>query len=76
MQLDWQTSEAPKDGRHLLVCSGPYYDYWTFNQKPPVVVHYFDDGFYLSSGIVAGSENDKPVAFTHWCDIGGSEPRN
>lgn len=66
----WGTMEsAPKDGTHILVCRGSYNEYWTFNQSPPAVVHYWshpaanEDGFYFSSG---GTDDDLPFEFTHW----------
>lgn len=69
--LDWQpVGSALTDGTHIMVCSGPYSDSWGFNQAPPCVVHYFNDGFYLSRGIVEDSYNDAPVEFTHWCRLG------
>jgi hypothetical protein len=72
--LDWRSSEtAPQDGAHIAVCTGPFGTHFGFNQRPPVVVHYFNDGFYMSSGIVAGSYNDEPVQFTHWRPL-GAEP--
>ena len=68
----WRAADsAPRDGRHILVCSGPYSEHWGFAQLPPKVVHYFEDGFYLSSGIVQGSYNDAPQSFTHWQNLGG-----
>lgn len=71
MSLDWQSAAtAPTDGSHILVCSGPYSDSWGFNQAPPCVVHYFEDGFYLSRGIVQHSYNDQPIEFTHWRKLG------
>jgi hypothetical protein len=31
MMLDWhQADTAPKDGAHIMVCSGPYSDGWGF----------------------------------------------
>ena len=75
---EWRPAEtAPKCGVHILVCHGPYDGYVGFNQKPPQVVHYFNDphqpGFYMSSGLVADSYNDNPVDFTHWKYL-GDEP--
>lgn len=77
--LRWQTADsAPKDGTHILVCEGPYSEHVGFNQRPPCVVHYFNDpdvpGFYLSRGIVQDSYNDKPQSFSHWSPL-GHEPR-
>lgn len=67
----WKSKEtAPTDGTHILVAFGPYSDRWGFAQRPPMVVHYFDDGFYQSHGIVQDSYNDRPVDFTEWCDLG------
>lgn len=76
LMMRWQTADtAPKDGSHILVCSGPYDGFTGFNQRPPQVVHYFDDGFYPSHGIVEGSYNDRPVEFTLWSPL-GHEPRS
>lgn len=59
--------EPPKDGTHILVCCGPYDQHWGFNQRPPAVVHYYnnpgEEGFYLSNG---AREDDDPFEFTHW----------
>ncbi len=75
LMMRWQLAEsAPKDGEHILVCEGPYTERWGFAQRPPVVVHFHEDGFYLSQGIVEGSYNDQPVTFTHWSPL-GHEPR-
>jgi hypothetical protein len=64
---------APIDGTHILACLGPYGDHVGFNQRPPVVVHYFADpekpGFYQSSGIVQDSYNDLPYQLTHWMPL-------
>lgn len=75
----WETKDsAPKDGTHILVCFGFYSEQRTFAQSPPMVVHYWgnpgEEGFYLSTGIVQDSYNDKPVVFTHWRAL-GDEPR-
>lgn len=71
--------EAPKDGTHILVCSGPYDKHWTFDQAPPCVVHYWsnpgEEGFYPSSGIVENSYNDHPVNFKWWCYLGETPHR-
>lgn len=78
MRETWQSietipDEIKKNGTHILVALGPYDKYWTFDQRPPIVVHYFPDpdepGFYPSFGIVQDSYNDKPVTFTHWMPI-------
>lgn len=67
---EWQPIEtAPKDGTHILVCSArkPYGAYWTFDQAPPTVVHYFNDpdepGFYTSVNELAPEHPFNP---THW----------
>ncbi len=75
----WQLSEsAPKDGTHILVACGPYNSVIGFDQRPPIVVHYWsnpgEEGFYPSHGIVENSYNDAPVIFTHWSPL-GHEPR-
>jgi hypothetical protein len=62
---------APIDGTHILVCNRPEFSSpRTFNEAPPVVVHCFDHGFYLSQGIIEGSPNDTVVPFTHWAYLG------
>lgn len=59
---------APKDGTHILACNDttPYGPHWGFNQRPPMVVHYWsnpgEEGFYLSHN----SGQDGPAALTHW----------
>src|SRR6202043_2667883 len=71
---EWQLIEtAPKDGTHILVCNAtiPFTSSWTFNQRPPAVVHWWDweedeSGFYLSSG---GLESDHPFNATHWMPL-------
>lgn len=73
--LSWKTAAtAPRDGTHILVCEGPYGSLTTFDQRPPVICHYFPDpdepGFYQSSGIVQDSYNDHPIQFTHWRPLG------
>jgi len=74
LMFRWQSAEtAPKDGTHILVCHGPYSEHFSFNQRPPIVAHYWsnpgEEGFYQSSGIVEGSYNDKPIEFTHWSPL-------
>lgn len=76
--MDWQPAEtAPKDGTHILVC----WECQSFNQAPPMVVHYYRgapdeaDGFYASHGIVENSYNDVPHVFAFWCPL-GVPPRN
>jgi hypothetical protein len=56
---------APKDGTHIFACdaSTPYGQHWTFEQRPPTVVHWFEDGFYTS---VNEHEPVHPFAATHW----------
>ena len=66
---------APRDGTHILACdaSMPYSATWTFNQRPPTVVHYWDGmgapdaGFYTSVNELA-PENTFPA--THWRPLG------
>ena len=74
----WNTTPAPRDGSHILVCCGPFSKNWTFAQRPPCVVHWWDnpgeEGFYLSHGLVENSYNDVPVEFTHWQLLHGTEP--
>lgn len=72
--IEWHDRDIirpPVNGSHFLVCDrpasrGPR----TFDEAPPVVVHYFDGDFWLSQGIVTGSYNDQPVPFTHWAVLG------
>lgn len=60
---------APTDGTHILVCDArvPFTEFWTFNQRPPVVVHWWpslsEQGFYWSTG---SSVDDLPGEYTHW----------
>ena len=56
---------APKDGTHIFACDAsiPYGQYWTFGQRPPTVVHWFEDGFYTS---VNELEPQRPFPATHW----------
>ena len=39
-------TEASKDGTHILACDAhrPYDAAWTFDQRPPTVIHWFDGG--------------------------------
>ena|ERR1700688_322764 len=62
--MDTDTS-APKDGTHIFACDAsiPYGQYWTFGQRPPTVVHWFEDGFYTS---VNELEPQRPFPATHW----------
>lgn len=72
----WRPIEsAPKDGTHILVCDArkPFEGYWTFNQRPPTVAHYWldadnqDFGFYTSVNEI---EQDKPLfGLTHWMPL-------
>lgn len=70
---EWQpdADTAPKDGTHVLACYGPYGPHWGFDQRPPAVVHYWnnpgEEGFYLSSG---GNPDEEPFLFTHWKLLG------
>lgn len=64
-------TSAPKDGSHFLACDAhtPYGPQWTFNQRPPTVVHWWDgpeDGFYTSVNEV---EHETPFSATHWCPL-------
>jgi len=70
----WRPIEsAPKDGTHILACanypSNPYSATWTFNQRPPTVVHWFpepgEEGFYLSHG----TGDLPPFEATHWMPL-------
>ena len=70
----WEPIEAAKrDGRHYLACNNPptmpYRPTWGFNQRPPVVVHWFDDpeepGWYPSYG--AGDQ--PPMQLTHVLEL-------
>lgn len=72
---EWLPIEsAPRDGTHFLACTGGYGEHWTFNQRPPVVVHYWsnpgEEGFYLSTGLVDGSYNDVPLDLQWWKPLG------
>jgi hypothetical protein len=60
-----EIASAPKDGTHFLACDArtPYDKHWTFNQRPPTVVHWFQDGFYTS---VNETEPMHPFSATHW----------
>lgn len=67
----WQPIEtAPKDGSHFLGCdaSRPYEGWWTFNQMPPIVAHWWDsideEGFYASF-----ASSDVPLRLTHWMPL-------
>lgn len=65
---EWQPiADARRDGTHILACIGPYSEHWTFDQRPPAVIHYWEnpgeEGFYLSSG---GSPDEQPYPATHW----------
>lgn len=70
---EWQSiGTAPKDGTHILLCDARrgFDKYWTFNQQPPFVAHYWpvpgEEGFYLSGG---ATENDEPLFATHWAAL-------
>ena len=72
--LDWRPiSSAPKDGTHFLACDArvPYSESWTFNQRPPTVVHWWgnpgEEGFYTS---VNELEPQTPFEATHWKPLG------
>jgi hypothetical protein len=70
----WQPIDtAPKDGTHIFACNAarPYDDHTTFNQNPPHVVHWFNDGLYLSA--TGLNEQIKPYEYTHWKPL-GAEP--
>lgn len=72
----WRPIEsAPRDGTHFLACDArqPYGPAWTFDQRPPTVVHWWggpleqmsapDAGFYTS---VNEQEPERPFPATHW----------
>lgn len=73
----WRPIEtAPKDGTHVLVCfdEPKYGPYWTFQQRPPTVAHWFgpadlpglrSGGWYLSV-----HQNDAERIYpTHWMPL-------
>lgn len=70
---EWRTIDsAPKDGSHFLACCAkpPYDQHWTFDQRPPTVVHWWgnpgEEGFYFS---VSENEPQHPFAATHWMPL-------
>jgi len=68
---------APKDGTHILACDArtPYGPQWTFNQRPPTVVHWWanpgEEGFYTS---VNEMEPQATFPATHWKPLGSEPP--
>lgn len=71
---EWQSIEtAPRDGTHILACDATvaYDEHWTFNQRPPTVVHWWsnpgEEGFYTS---VNELEPQEPFRATHWKPLG------
>lgn len=68
---DRETIRPPVNGSHFLACDRPASrGLRTFDEEPPVVIHWFGGDFWLSRGIVQGSYNDTPVLFTHWAVLG------
>lgn len=55
---------APKDGTHILIARGPYYEHWGFPQRPPTVGHYFDGGWHLS--VNHDGDRSEIIGATDW----------
>ena len=69
--LDREITRPPVNGSHFLACNRPAVTgERTFDEAPPVVIHWFAGDFWLSQGIVPGSYNENPVPFTHWAVLG------
>jgi hypothetical protein len=52
---------APRDGTHFMACA--HRPGFTFNERPPTVVHWHVDGFYTSVNELAP---DHPFPATHF----------
>ena len=68
--MTWQPIEtAPRDGTHIFVCreTNKFSENWTFQQSPPTVAHWFEDGFYTS--VNTDMLPETPYEATHWMPL-------